>query len=154
MRDRDAEGRARNARPRDALGRPLPYGRAGVAPVPDDIDASPPAVVDLADQLLDDGLPFQAHEVLEAAWKAAPPPQRAAWQGMAQLAVALTHALRGNPVGARRLRQRAEANLAAGVLPEVAVALRERLRDLCDAAGAGHPPPPPPPEGVRDTDTG
>src|SRR5829696_2092498 len=25
-RDRDVEGRARNARPRDALGRPLPYG--------------------------------------------------------------------------------------------------------------------------------
>ena len=28
-RDRDAEGRARNARPRDALGRPLPYGAVG-----------------------------------------------------------------------------------------------------------------------------
>ena len=30
-RDRDGAGRARNARPRDALGRPLPPGSAGVA---------------------------------------------------------------------------------------------------------------------------
>ena len=32
-RDRDREGRARQARPRDALGRPLPYGAQGVEPV-------------------------------------------------------------------------------------------------------------------------
>ena len=32
-RDRDIEGRARQARPRDALGRPLPYGAEGVEPV-------------------------------------------------------------------------------------------------------------------------
>ena len=141
MRDRDAAGRARNARARDALGRPLPRGRAGVEPLPDDIDGSPQAVVVLAGRLLDDGLPFQAHEVLESAWKAAPSDrQGAAWQGMAQLAVALTHALRDNPVGARRLRERAEVNLAAGDLPEVAVDLRDRLRDLCDAAGADTSP--------------
>ncbi|MBK6764569.1 MAG: DUF309 domain-containing protein [Micrococcales bacterium] len=137
MRDRDAAGRARNARPRDALGRPLPHGRPGVDPVPEDIDASPPAVVELASRLLDEGRPFQAHEVLEAAWKAASPPQRAAWQGMAQLAVALTHARRGNAVGARRLRERAEVNLADGDLPQAALALRQRLRQLCDEAGAG-----------------
>jgi len=139
VRDRDAAGRARSARARDALGRPLPHGQSGVDPVPDDIDPSPPAVVELAGRLLDEGLPFQAHEVLEAAWKAAGPPQRAAWQGMAQLAVALTHAQRGNAVGARRLRERAEANLAAGDLPEVAIALRDRLRRLCDGAGGWGP---------------
>ena len=32
-RDRDAAGRARQARPRDRLGRPLPYGSEGVEPV-------------------------------------------------------------------------------------------------------------------------
>ena len=35
-RDRDASGRARQARPRDKLGRPLPYGSAGVEPVSED----------------------------------------------------------------------------------------------------------------------
>lgn len=53
-----------------------------------------------AQRLLDDGLPFQAHEVLEAAWKSAPVGERDLWQGLAQLAVGLTHALRGNNVGA------------------------------------------------------
>ncbi len=135
-RDRDGSGRPLNARARDTLGRPLPAGGAGVAPLPDDIDPSPTAVVALADRLLDEGLPFQAHEALEAAWKAAPDDQRAAWQGMAQLAVAVTHALRGNATGAQRLRARAEENLARGGLPEVADGLRERLRGLCDEAGA------------------
>ena len=35
-RDRDQAGRPRQARPRDALGRPLPYGAAGVEPVPEE----------------------------------------------------------------------------------------------------------------------
>ncbi len=98
-------------------------------------DLSAAAVVALVDRLLDDGLAFQSHEVLEAAWKGAEDDQRAAWQGMAQLAVALTHALRGNATGARRLRERAEVNLAHGVLPGIAVDLRERLRWMCDEAG-------------------
>ncbi|MCZ9345950.1 DUF309 domain-containing protein, partial [Streptomyces sp. TRM76130] len=34
-RDRDDEGRARNARPRDGLGRPLPYGADGVPRQPE-----------------------------------------------------------------------------------------------------------------------
>lgn len=135
MRDRDARGRARNARPRDALGRPLAYGADGVDPLPEDLDTSPRAVVDLAGRLLDAGLPFQAHEVLEAAWKDAPDEQRPAWQAMAQLAVALTHARRGNAVGADRLRVRAEANLAAGQLPPLAGPLRDRLRALLARAG-------------------
>ena len=43
------------------------------------------------------GRPFHAHEVLEAFWKAAPPAERDFWQGLAQLAVGLTHARRGPP---------------------------------------------------------
>ena len=40
-RDRDASRRPRQARPRDALGRPLPYGSAGVEPVSE--EPLPPA---------------------------------------------------------------------------------------------------------------
>jgi hypothetical protein len=128
MRDRDEAGRAHNARPRDALGRPLPYGAQGVPPLPEPLDLTAEAAVALAEQLLDAGMPFQAHEVLESIWKTADDDQRPAWQGLAQLAVSLTHQLRGNPVGAQRLRERGLVNLAAGHVPAIAERLRDRLR--------------------------
>jgi uncharacterized protein len=111
-RDRDATGRARNARPRDALGRPLPRGDAGVPQVPDDMVLAPAEALAGAQRLIDEGQPFHAHEVLEAAWKSAPPDERDLWQGLAQVAVGLTHALRGNPRGAAALLRRGAARLA------------------------------------------
>ena len=99
QRDRDAAGRARNARPRDAAGRPLPRGAVGVERVPDDLVLGPQESVDEAQRLLDEGMPFHAHEVLEAAWKAAEPAQRELWRGLAQLAVGLTHLQRGQRPG-------------------------------------------------------
>ena len=105
-RERDRSGRPRNARPRDALGRPLPRGEPGVVGVPDDVVMGPSEALIEAQRLLDEGLPFHAHEVLEAAWKAAPDAERDLWQGLAQLAVGLTHALRGNNLGAATLLRR------------------------------------------------
>lgn len=106
-RDRDAAGRPRNARPRDGLGRPLPKGMAGIPTTPDDLILPPAEALREAQRLLDQGRPFHAHEVLEAAWKAAGPAEREFWRGMAQLAVGLTHARRGNTTGAARLLLRA-----------------------------------------------
>ena len=111
-RDRDTAGRARNARPRDALGRPLPRGSAGEPILPDDVTVTPDWAVTTAQRMFDDGRPFHAHEVLEAAWKSAAPPERDLWQGLAQLAVGLTHARRGNPAGAASLLRRGAARLA------------------------------------------
>ena len=105
-RERDQSGRPRNARPRDALGRPLPRGDSGVVGVPDDRVLAPREALIEAQRLLDEGLPFHAHEVLEATWKAAPDAERDLWQGLAQLAVGLTHALRGNNLGAATLLRR------------------------------------------------
>ncbi|MDT7579953.1 MAG: uncharacterized protein QOK35_1217 [Pseudonocardiales bacterium] len=105
-RDRDPAGRARNARPRDAAGRPLPRGAAGVERVPDDLVLDADESVTEAQRLLDAGLPFHAHEVLEAAWKAAPPAERELWRGLAQIAVGLTHLQRGNGRGAVALLRR------------------------------------------------
>ena len=118
-RDRDAAGRARNARPRDALGRPLPRGAAGDERVPDDLVLSPAQALRLAQQLLDEGRPFHAHEVLEASWKSAPPAERDLWQGLAQIAVGLTHARRGNAHGAAALLRRGAGRVAgyAGSAP-------------------------------------
>jgi uncharacterized protein len=109
-RDRDSQGRAKQARPRDRLGRPLPYGSVGVEPVPE--EALPPlATISYAHTLLLEGRPFSAHEVYEARWKAGPAAERELWQGLAQLCVGITHAERGNLTGALRLIGRARRRL-------------------------------------------
>jgi len=111
-RDRDPAGRPRNARPRDALGRPLDpadgpgSGVAGTDRIPDDLVITGAEAAALADRLLRDGRPFHAHEVLEAAWKSGPAGERDLWQGLAQIAVGLTHARRGNARGAVALLSR------------------------------------------------
>lgn len=105
-RDRDEQGRPRNARPRDGLGRPLAPGATGEPRIPDDLLLPPDESLRYAQELIDSGRPFHAHEVLEASWKAAPDAERDLWQGLAQLAVGLTHLLRGNRVGARSLLER------------------------------------------------
>lgn len=110
-RDRDDTGRPRNTRPRDALGRPLPYGSPGVARIPDELHLSPTETLRYAQDLLDRGHAFNAHEVLESAWKDGPETERALWQGLAQLAVGLTHVQRGNLAGAAVLLRRAAEHL-------------------------------------------
>ena len=80
--------------------------------MPDDLALVPAQALRLAQQLLDDGRPFHAHEVLEASWRAAPPAERELWRGLAQLAVGLTHAMRGNGRGAAALLRRGAAGLA------------------------------------------
>lgn len=59
------------------------------------------------------GLPFHAHEVLEMRWRCCPESERPLWQGLAQAAAGMTHAARGNDIGAQRLRERGRANVAA-----------------------------------------
>ncbi|HET9380206.1 MAG TPA: DUF309 domain-containing protein [Streptomyces sp.] len=106
VRDRDDAGRARNARPRDGLGRPLPYGAEGVPRQPEGVVRSPEVTVTEAQRLLDAGRPFHAHEVFEDAWKTGPEEERALWRGLAQVAVGLTHCARGNVTGGPRLLRR------------------------------------------------
>lgn len=127
-RDRDVDGNARNSRQRDWLGRPLPYGVEGVPRIPDDLDLPPDGYLRYAQDLIDKGLAFNAHEVLEAAWKGAAADERSLWQGLAQLAVGITHIQRGNPVGAAKVLQR-----AAGRIGEAGSALHD-----IDAAGLIH----------------
>lgn len=106
-RDRDPAGRARNARPRDALGRPLPYGSPGVARLEEGVTREPQETLEQAAALLEKNMPFHAHEVFEDAWKSAPQEWRGLWKGLAQLAVGVTHAARGNVTGSARLLTRA-----------------------------------------------
>ncbi len=55
---------------------------------------------------------FEAHEVLEDVWRAAPEPERKFLQGLIQIAVAFHHHSTGNLMGARSLLERANRNLA------------------------------------------
>lgn len=111
-RERDEQGRPQNARPRDELGRPLPRGAQGVPRVPEDLVLPPEEALREAQRLLDAGMPFHAHEVLEGVWKSAPERERDLWQGLAQLAVGLTHHLRGRPRGAAVLLERGRGRVA------------------------------------------
>lgn len=146
-RDRDDSGRPRSTRPRDALGRPLPYGSEGVARIPDDLELSADETLVYAQDLLDRGQAFSAHEVLEAAWKNGPEHERALWQGLAQLAVGITHVQRGNRTGAAALLRRASGRLALvgrpapyGVdvlrLADVAATLADDIDEAADIAPA------------------
>ena len=55
---------------------------------------------------------FEAHEVLEDVWRAAPLPEKRFLQGLIQIAVAFVHYQRGNLVGAKSLSARGSRNLS------------------------------------------
>jgi hypothetical protein len=155
-RDRDDAGRPRNSRPRDDLGRPLgadapravpradgpvaspaaasPAGSPATSPVVSpaaSLAASPAEAASAGGTLLLEGRPFHAHEVFEDAWKVASGPERDLWRGLAQVAVGLTHARRGNPRGAVSLLRRG------------AERLRDYTANTAHPAGPSHPGPQP-----------
>jgi len=151
-RDRDEAGRARNARPRDGLGRPLPHGAAGVHRLPEGVVRTPDATLAEGQRLLDDGMPFHAHEVFEDAWKSTADPDRALWKGLAQLAVGLTHAARGNSAGAVSLLRRGADTLTPyrpapphGIDVEGLCRWAERLASTVESQGLLTVTPVPPP---------
>jgi uncharacterized protein len=55
---------------------------------------------------------FEAHEVLEDVWRAAPHAEKKFLQGLIQAAVALYHFHNGNRVGARSVLKRAFRNIS------------------------------------------
>jgi predicted metal-dependent hydrolase len=85
---------------------------------------------------------FDAHEVWEDAWRAAPAEEKKFLQGLIQIAVALHHHSRGNSVGARLLLARAQRNLSpypdsyAGL--NLAV-VRQQIAACGHALAAGEP---------------
>jgi len=87
---------------------------AGSVPrIPDDLEVAPAEAAGLGGRLLAEDRPFHAHEVFEAAWKSVPGPERELWRGLAQIAVGITHARRGNARGAAALLRRGAATVSA-----------------------------------------
>jgi hypothetical protein len=110
----------------------LARGAAGTARVPEDLVLEPAAALTEADRLIALGQPFAAHDVLEAVWKArraAGEPDAAVWQGLAQIAVGLTHLERGNAVGAARLLERGAGNVGSGAVADWAVELARAIEN-------------------------
>ncbi|SOD70884.1 hypothetical protein SAMN05892883_0518 [Jatrophihabitans sp. GAS493] len=143
-RPRDADGRARSNRPRDGLGRPLPYGATGVERQPEGVVRTPEQTLAEARRLLEGGKPFHAHEVFEDAWKGAGEPERELWRGLAQLAVGLTHAARGNPASAATLLRRGAVTITPyrvsnpfGIDVGLLVEWADSSADECDDAANG-----------------
>ena len=67
---------------------------------------------DLGLRLFNDGDFFEAHEVWEDVWRAAPREEKKFLQGLIQIAVGLHHHSTGNQVGAQSLLARGSRNLA------------------------------------------
>jgi hypothetical protein len=126
--------------------------------MPENMAFTPAEAVRLAQRLIDDGRPFHAHEVLEATWKSSPADERALWKGLAQIAVGLTHARRGNSKGAVTLLRRGAAAVAgyaagqdaaagaarsqaAGLDLEAILSTTNALADLIAARGLDAVPP-------------
>jgi predicted metal-dependent hydrolase len=140
QRDRDTQGRPKNARPRDALGRPLPRGsenQLGTEEPP----ASPEEALQRGIEQFNAGLYFQAHESWEEGWHPSPEPERDFWQGLAQLAVGMTHRQRGNAHGAATLLRRGAKRLRPygdeylGVVLPPLVAFAEHAADRIENEG-------------------
>src|SRR5260370_13129239 len=78
--------------------------------------------------LFNSGRFYDAHEVLEDAWRENSGPEKLFLQGLIQVAVGLHHLSTGNDVGALSLLARAERNLSQ--YPEVYCGIElERFRD-------------------------
>lgn len=87
-------------------------------------------------RLFNQGRFFDAHEVLEDVWRAAPAEQKKFLQGLIQLAVALHHHSKGNAVGALSLLKRAARNLAAEPHPARGIRVPDLLHSIREWAGA------------------
>ena len=122
-------------RRRDALGRPLSAGADAdltAEPVVDATTLSDAQAWSTAIDYLDRGLPFHAHEVFEQRWRSSGPGHKAVWRALAQWGAALTHAARGNQVGARRLAERTLAGLGDTTTLPAGVEI-DRVRASCEA---------------------
>lgn len=123
-------------RPRDRLGRPLPWGASGFPGVQQRVTITSTEAALEALEYLARGLPFHAHEVLEMRWRCCPESERPLWRGLAQAAAGQTHDARGNSVGAERLVARGVASIEEYDGP-----LDRDLIALISALGAGQAAP-------------
>jgi predicted metal-dependent hydrolase len=99
-------------------------------------------------QLFNERRFYEAHDVLEEAWRPLRGPGRSFLQGLIQVAVAFHHLEQGNLAGARSVLQRAEGRLAPYAPAAFGLDVAAHLRELHDwqerieagTAAGGEPP--------------
>ena len=137
-RDRNAEGKAENRRPRDRFGAPLPrdaVDEMAHRDEPEDVVDTQQEALTRAIELFDAERFFETHEFAEYIWKheELDPADRDFWKGVAQVAVGCCHVQRGNATGAVTLLHRAADYLRQydsprlGVDPDALIALAGRV---------------------------
>lgn len=135
------ETRNKPERPRDRLGRPLPWGSDAELELEDFDALSLEENHELARQHARAGRWFPAHEAWETAWKQARDTEEAElFKGLSQMGAGYVHLLRGNAHGASTLLRRAARRIRAyddGTRGVRASALAARLSADADAVERG-----------------
>lgn len=136
----DRERRLSNTRPRDRLGRPLPWESPGFPQVPEREHISTLDALAAALDYLAQHLPFHAHEILEQRWRCCPQAERSWWQATAQAAAALTQDARGKSAGAQQLWARAGGTLRNPTTQRPAEITEKSSDELLRSLWNGHVP--------------
>ncbi|HEX5936279.1 MAG TPA: DUF309 domain-containing protein [Actinomycetota bacterium] len=135
------ETRNKPERPRDRLGRPLPWDAEGELELEDFDSLSLAENHELGRRHARAGRWFPAHEAWETAWKQARDTDEAElFKGLSQMGAGYVHLLRGNAHGAATLLRRAARRLAGyedGTRGVPTHALAARLSADADEVDAG-----------------
>jgi uncharacterized protein len=136
-----SERRNKPERPRDRLGRPMPWDAEGELELEDFDSLSIEENHELARAHARAGRWFPAHEAWETAWKQARETDEAElFKGLSQMGAGYVHLLRGNAHGAATLLRRAARRIAGypdGSRGVGTKALAARLSADADAVEAG-----------------
>lgn len=138
---RPTETRNKPERPRDRLGRPLPWEAVGELELEDFDSLSLDENHELGRRYARTGTWFPAHEAWETAWKQARDTDEAElFKGLSQMGAGYVHLLRGNAHGATTLLRRAARRIGAYADGSRGIrtgALAERLSADADAVDRG-----------------
>jgi len=110
-RDRNAQGRPENARPRDRLGRPLRHDTDETLLAEEHAYETVEDALSTGVELWNEQRFFEAHECLEDVWHHATDDDRTFWQGVIQVAITCCHHQRGNDRGWQAMARKALDNL-------------------------------------------
>jgi len=135
------ETRSKPERPRDLLGRPLPWGAEGALALEDFDSLSLDENHKLGRAHARAGEWFAAHEAWETAWKQARDTDEAElFKGLSQMGAGYVHLFRGNAHGAATLLRRAAMRISRyedGTRRVPTISLAERLIADADAVEGG-----------------
>lgn len=135
------ETRNKPERPRDLLGRPLPWGAEDTLALEDFDSLSLPENHELGRAHAHAGEWFPAHEAWETAWKQARDTDEAElFKGLSQMGAGYVHLFRGNAHGAATLLRRAALRISRyedGSRGVATTKLAERLIADADAVDRG-----------------